>query len=48
MTTEQWKKEQANDEIINQVIEAMKAGSGEYTFPSESAKQMFRYRNKLV
>ena len=32
MTTEQWKKEQANDEIINQVIEAMKASSGEYTF----------------
>ena len=48
MTTEQWKKEQANDEIINQIIEAMKVGSGEYTFSSELAKQMFRYRNKLV
>ena len=48
MTTEQWKKEQANDEITSQVIEAMKASSGEYTFSSELAKQMFRYRNKLV
>ena len=48
MTTEQWKKEQTNDEIINPVVEAMKVGSGEYTFSSESAKQMFRYRNKLV
>ena len=48
VTTELWMKEQANDEIINQVIEAMKVGSGEYTFSSESAKQMFRYRNKLV
>ena len=26
----------------------MKAGSGEYTFSSDLAKQMFRYRNKLV
>ena len=40
MTTEQWKKEQANDDIINQVIEAMKVGSGEYTFSSELAKQI--------
>ena len=47
-TTEQWRKEQANDEIISQVIEAMKAGSGKYTFSSELAKQMFQYRNKLV
>ena len=48
MTTEQWKREQANDETISQVIEAMKAGSGEYTFSSELAKQMFRFRNKLL
>ena len=48
MTTEQWKMEQAYDETISQVIEAMKAGSGEYTFSSELAKQMFRFRNKLV
>ena len=48
MTTEQWKMEQANDETISQVTEAMKAGSGEYTFSSELAKQMFRFRNKLV
>ena len=47
MTTEQWKKEQADDEIISQVIEAMKSGSGEYTFLSELAKQIFRHRNKL-
>ena len=32
MTTEQWKMEQDNDEAISQVIEAMKTGSGEYTF----------------
>ena len=48
MTTEQWKMEQANDETISQVMEAMKAGSGEYTFSSELAKQMFRFRNKIV
>ena len=48
MTTEQWKMEQANDETITQVIEATKAGSGEYTFSPELAKQMFRFRNKLV
>ena len=48
MTTEQWKMEQANDETISQVIEAMKASSGEYTFSSELAKQMFRFRNKFV
>ena len=48
MITEQWKMEQANDETISQVMEAMKAGSDEYTFSSELAKQMFRFRNKLV
>ena len=48
MTTEQWKMEQASDEAIKQVMEAMKAGSGEYTFLSELAKHMFRFRNKLV
>ena len=38
MATEQWKMEQANDETTSQVIEAMKAGSGECTFSSELAK----------
>ena len=35
MTTEQWKIEQANDEIIKQVIEALRAGSDKYTFSLE-------------
>ena len=48
MTTEQWKIEQANDEIIKQVIETLKAGCDKYTFSLEPAKQMFRFRSKLI
>ena len=48
MTTEQWKIEQVNDEIIKQVMEALKAGSDKYTFSLEPAKQMFRFRSKLI
>ena len=48
MTTEQWKIEQANNEIIKQVMEALKAGSDKYTFSLEPAKQMFRFRSKLI
>ena len=48
MTTEQWKKEQANDEIISQVVKAMENSSENHAFSSELARQMFRHRNKLI
>ena len=48
MTTEQWKKEQANDEIIGQVVKAMENSSENHAFSSELARQMFRHRNKLI
>ena len=41
----EWKIEQANDEIIKQVTEAMKAGSDKYVFSSGPVKQMFRFRS---
>ena len=47
MITEQWKIEQANDEI-KQVMEALKAGSNKYALSLEPAKQMFRFRSKLI
>ena len=48
MTTEQWKKEQANDEIISQVVKAMENSSENHAFSSELVRQMFRHRNKLM
>ena len=48
MTTEQWRKEQANDEIISQVVKAMENSSENHAFSSELARQMFRHRNKLI
>ena len=48
ITTEQWKKEQANDEIISQVVKAMENSSENHAFSSELARQMFRHRNKLI
>ena len=48
MTTEHWKKEQANDEIISQVVKAMENSSENHAFSSELARQMFRHRNKLI
>ena len=48
MTTQQWKKEQANDEIISQVVKAMENSSENHTFSSELVRQMFRHRNKLI
>ena len=48
MTTKQWKKEQANDEIISQVVKAMENSSENHAFSSELARQMFRHRNKLI
>ena len=48
MTTEQCKKEQANDEIISQIVKAMENSSETHAFSSELARQMFRHRNKLI
>ena len=48
MTTEQWKVQQNNDEIIKEVMEALKVGPDSCTFSLEQAKQMFRYRSKLI
>ena len=48
MTTEQWKKEQANDEIISQVVKAMENSSENHAFSSELARQMFRHRGICI
>ena len=47
MTTEQWKKEQAEDETIGEVIKAF-ISSDVHVFASEQAKQMYRSQSKLV
>ena len=41
MTTEQWKKEQAEDEAIGEVIKVI-TSSDVKDFGSEQAKQMYR------
>ena len=48
MTTEQWKCEQNNNEIIDQVLNALKSKAKPYEFTSEQAKQMYRYRSKFI
>ena len=48
MTTEQWKKEQAEDEAIGQVIKAITVGVDTHAFASEQARQMYRFRSKLA
>ena len=48
ITTEQWRKEQANDEIISQVVKAMENSSKNHAFSSELLRQMFRHRNRLI
>ena len=48
ITTEQWRKEQANDEIISQVVKAMENSLENHAFSSELARQMFRHRNRLI
>ena len=48
MTTEQWKHKQNNDEIIGQVLNALKSKAEPYEFTSEQAKQMYRYRSKFI
>ena len=47
MTTEQWKKEQAEDEAISEVIKAITSGDVK-NFASEQAKQMYRSWSKLT
>ena len=48
MTTEQWKKKQAKDEAISEVIKAITVGVDTHAFASEQARQMYRFRSKLV
>ena len=48
MTAEQWKLEQAEDEAISQVMEALQLGTNTHVFTSEQAKQMYRFRSKFV
>ena len=47
MTTEQWKREQAEDEAISEVIKAI-TSSDVNVFASEQAEQMYRSQSKLV
>ena len=46
MTTEQWKNEKTEDEVIGEVIKAV--GEDRHAFTSEQAKQMYRFRCKLI
>ena len=48
MTTEQWKKEQAEDEAIGEAIKAITASADTHAFASEQAKQMYSFQSKLV
>ena len=48
MTTEQWKKEQAEDETIGEVINVITAGADTHAFVSEQAKQLYRCRSNLI
>ena len=40
MTTEQWKREQAEDEVIGEVIKAITLGADTHDSTSEQAKQI--------
>ena len=46
MTMEQWKNKQTEDEVIGEVIKAV--GADRHAFTSEQAKQMYRFRCKLI
>ena len=48
MTTEQWKHEQTEDEVIGEVIKAVNLHADTHAFTSEQAKHMYRFRSKLV
>ena len=48
MTTEQWKRKQAEDEVIGEVIKAITLGADTHAFTSEQAKQTYRFRSKFV
>ena len=48
ITMEQRKNEQAEDEVIGEVIRAITMGTDTHAFTSEQAKQMYRFGSKLV
>ena len=48
MTNEQWKTEQSNDDTISQILRALKNKEGPNSLTTELAKQMYRYRSKLI
>ena len=48
ITTEIWKCEQAEDEVIGKVIKAITLGANTHAFTCEQAKQMYRFRSKFV
>ena len=48
MTNEQWKTEQSNDDTISQILWVLKNKEGPNSLTTELAKQMYRYRSKLI
>ena len=48
MTNEQWKTEQLNDDTISQILRVLKNKEGPNSLTTELAKQMYRYRSKLI
>ena len=48
MTNEQWKIEQLNDDTISQILRVLKNKEGPNSLTTELAKQMYRYRSKLI
>ena len=48
ITNEQWKTEQSNDDTIGQILQVLKNKESPNTLTTELAKQMYRYRNKLI
>ena len=48
MTTEQWKNKQAEDEVVGEVIKAITVGADTHAFASEQARQMYKFRSKLI
>ena len=48
MTNEQWKTEQSNDDTISQILRVLKNKEGPNSLTTELAKQMYRYRSKLI
>ena len=48
MTNEQWKIEQSNYDTISKILRALKNKEGPNSLTTELAKQMYRYRSKLI